>query len=244
MHNHLFDTHSHLDLSRNFEYTIQEIERLRIYTIAVTNLPILYKKLSNKIDSKYIKPALGFHPELIGEYYKYIPLMWELLPEAKYIGEVGLDFKVAKSSKHLQITFFEELIHRCNLIGNKILTIHSRGSAREVISIVGSNFNSKYILHWYSGDIKTLEFALSNGAYLSINYAMVNSLSGRKIIQMIPNDRLLLESDYPFILDNKLPFSTVKINIVVQRLAIIKNITYEEMLDILYTNFKQLISLS
>lgn len=241
MNNYLFDTHSHLDLSKNFEYTIKEIERLKIYTIAVTNLPVLYKKLSEKIDSKYIKPALGLHPELIGEYHKYIPLMWELLPEAKYIGEVGLDFKVAKNSKQIQINFFEELIYRCNMIGNKILTIHSRGSAEEVVSIIGSNFNSKYILHWYSGNLKTLDLAISNGAYLSINYAMVNSISGRKIIHEVPNDKLLLESDYPFILDKKIPFSTLKIHLIVEKLATIKNVSYDEMLTLLYNNFKNLL---
>jgi TatD DNase family protein len=55
MNNYLHDTHSHLDLSKNFDTTVEEIERQKIYTIAVTNLPILYKKLSTKINSKYIK---------------------------------------------------------------------------------------------------------------------------------------------------------------------------------------------
>ncbi|HEX8018096.1 MAG TPA: TatD family hydrolase, partial [Flavobacterium sp.] len=110
MSDFLFDTHSHLDLLKSFDYTIQEIEKKKIYTIAVTNLPILYQKLITKIDSKYIKPALGFHPELIDQYQKYIPEMWKLLPDARYIGEVGLDFKIGKDSKMLQINFFEELI--------------------------------------------------------------------------------------------------------------------------------------
>lgn len=241
MNDFLFDTHSHLDLLKNFDYTIEEIEKKKIYTIAVTNLPVLYEKLSSKINSKYIKPALGFHPELLQQYKRYIPEMWKFLPEARYIGEVGLDFKVAKDSKVLQTHFFEELISRCNDLGGKILTVHSRGSANEVISIIGSSFNSKYILHWYSGNIKDLNSALSNGAYFSINYAMVTSSSGQKIIENIPNERLLLESDSPFILINKKPFSTLEIHQIAIKLASIKNVTIDEMIRILYSNFKELL---
>lgn len=241
MSNFLFDTHSHLDLLKSFDYTVQEIERKKIYTIAVTNLPVLYQKLTAKINSKYIKPALGFHPELIEQYQKYIPEMWKFLPEARYVGEVGLDFKIGKDSKALQTRFFEELIFRCNDLGGKILTIHSRGSAKEVISIIGNNFNGKYILHWYSGNLIDLQVALSSGAYFSINYAMVISSSGQKIIQSIPNERLLLESDSPFILIDKKPFSTLEIDKIVTKLAVIKNISFDEMLNILYTNFTELL---
>lgn len=242
MSDFLFDTHSHLDLLKSFDYTVQEIEKKKIYTIAVTNLPVLYQKLIAKIDSKYIKPALGFHPELIDQYQKFIPEMWKLLPDARYIGEVGLDFKVGKGSKVLQTNFFEELIIRCHELGGKILTVHSRGSAKEVISIVGNKFNGKYILHWYSGSIRDLELALSNGAYFSINYAMVTSVSGQKIIENIPNERLLLESDSPFILIDKKPFSTLEIDKVVIKLAIIKKNSYEDMLHILYSNFKAILT--
>ena len=115
MKNYLYDTHCHLDLFNPIIDIIKEIEKNQIYTIAVTNLPVLYTKLQAKIiNNKFIRPALGFHPELLQEYSKYIPEMWRLLDDAKYIGEVGLDFKVAKDSKQLQISFFQELIERCN----------------------------------------------------------------------------------------------------------------------------------
>ncbi len=242
MSNFLFDTHSHIDLIKDFDFTVSEIEKRKIYTIAVTNLPPLYKKLNSKLSSKYIKPALGFHPELLEQYQKYIPEMWELLPDVKYIGEVGLDFKVSLDSKLIQINFFEELIKRCNELGGKILTIHSRGSAEDIVSIIGKNFNSKYILHWYSGNLKTLNDALNNGAYFSINYAMTNSISGQKIISNIPNEKLLLESDAPFIMLNKaLPFSTLNIDKIVFRLAELKKVEYDEMLAILYQNFKKIL---
>ncbi|HFK5583486.1 hypothetical protein BAX96_14520 [Elizabethkingia anophelis] len=243
MTNFLFDTHAHLDLSTNFNEEVNSIEKLKIYTIAVTNLPPLYIKLKSRIESKYIKPALGFHPELIDKYQKYIPQMWNLLDDAKYIGEVGLDYKVAINSKAIQLSFFESLIHKCNDLGGKILTIHSRNSVDDVLSIIGSRFNSKFILHWYSGNLKNIDIAVANGAYFSINNAMFNSNNGLKVITHIPTDRLLLESDYPFVMNkNKIPFRVTDINTTVISLANNKKIDYEEMLNILSNNFRRLLS--
>ena len=149
MDNHLYDTHLHLDLFKCKDNIIQEIEEHRIYTIAVTNLPVLFKKLKDNLSSKYIRPALGFHPELLLQYKQHIPQMWDSLSETRYIGEVGLDFKTGGEFKELQFSFFEELIERCDKLGQKILTIHSRQSANEVVSIIGASFNGKVIMHWY-----------------------------------------------------------------------------------------------
>lgn len=243
MNNFLFDTHSHLDLSPNFDEEVNSIERLKIYTIAVTNLPPLYVKFKSKIESKYIKPALGFHPELIEKYQKYIPQMWSLLNDARYIGEVGLDYKDAIISKSIQLKFFESLIHRCNELGGKILTIHSRNSVDDILSIIGNNFNSKFILHWYSGGVKNIDKALNNGAYFSINYAMLKSKNGQSILNHLPLDRILLESDYPFVLkEDKTPLKTIDIDKIVFNLAILKNIDYEYLLLCLNNNFKKIIS--
>ncbi len=243
MTNFLFDTHAHLDLSTNFNEEVNNIEKLKIYTIAVTNLPPLYTKFKSRIESKYIKPALGFHPELIEKYQKYIPQMWSLLDEAKYIGEVGLDYKFAINSKAIQLSFFESLIHKCNELGGKVLTIHSRNSVDDVLSIIGSRFNSKFILHWYSGNLKNIDIAVANGAYFSINNAMFNSNNGLKVINHIPTDRLLLESDYPFVLNkNKSHFRVTDIGETVNNLAKLRNKDYDEMLELLNINIRKILS--
>lgn len=241
MDNHLFDTHIHLDLFKSTEDIIEIIDEHKIYTIAVTNLPILYKKLKTKISSKYIRPALGFHPELLFEYKKYIPQMWNLLEDTKYIGEVGLDFSTGSEFKELQISFFTELIERCNKLGDKILTIHSKQSAKEVVSIIGNTFNGKIILHWYSGGKKIMQQAVENGYYFSINYAMLKSASGREIIKLIPLERLLLETDAPFVMYNNNPFSPLEIKYIVSELSLLLGFKYEKMNSILWSNFKALL---
>ncbi|MCZ2223304.1 MAG: TatD family hydrolase [Chitinophagales bacterium] len=243
MDNFLFDTHAHLDLSSDFDKEISSIERLKIYTIAVTNLPPLYLKFKNRIESKYIKPALGFHPELIEKYQKYIPQMWTLLKDAKYIGEVGLDYSVALHSKSIQKEFFESLIENCNEIGGKILTIHSRNSVDDILSIIGENFNSEFILHWYSGSLKNIDIAISRGAYFSINFAMLNSNTGLKILSRIPDERILLESDFPFVFNkDKSIFRVMQVEEIVIQLAKLRNKNYEDMLRLLNDNLKRILT--
>ena len=53
-------------------------------------------------------------------------------------------------------------------------------------------------MHWYTGTLRNLEIALSRGYYFSINHQMIKSQNGRNIINRIPMDRILLESDAPF----------------------------------------------
>ncbi|MCE4564349.1 TatD family hydrolase [Maribellus sp. CM-23] len=241
MANHLYDTHFHLDLFKSTDEIINAIEKNQIYTIAVTNLPVLFKKLNDTLSSKYIRPALGFHPELLAQYKHHIPQMWDMLNEARYIGEIGLDFKIGKESKELQLSFFTELIERCNEHNNKILTIHSRQSANDVVSIIGSSFRNKVILHWYSGSIKTLKQALENGYYFSINYSMINSDSGKSLIKQIPLERMLLETDAPFIQYNGKPFTPLDIKHIVYELSKFLEIDYNKMASILWANFKGLL---
>lgn len=195
---HLYDTHFHLDLQKNRAATIREIEENQIYTIAVTNLPDLYKKERAEINSKYVRIALGFHPELIHQYQKQIPLMWELLPEARYVGEVGLDF-VDKTYQQEQVSFFRALVERCRFDQNKILTIHSRQAVGKVLELLGDDFCFKAILHWYTGNRDEMIEAIHKGCYLSVNNAMLRSKRFAELLPLIPSDRLLLETDSPFI---------------------------------------------
>jgi len=237
----LYDTHFHLDLFESREKIIKEIDANQIYTIAVTNLPVLFTKLKDSLSSKFIRPALGFHPELLSQYKHLIPQMWTLLNETRYIGEVGLDFKTGRTYKELQISFFSELIERCNILENKILTIHSRQSENEIVSIIGARFKGKVILHWYSGNKSTLIKAIDNGYYFSINYSMVNSNSGKELIKLIPLERLLLETDAPFVKFNDKPFSMLGIKETIKELASKLNLDQIKMTTILWANFKGLI---
>ena len=88
----MFDTHLHLDLFSDPKAILDNIETQKIYTIAVTNLPKVFfntKKLCEGFE--YVRPSLGYHPELAFKFSKQLDLFFQLLDETRYIGEVGLD---------------------------------------------------------------------------------------------------------------------------------------------------------
>ena len=197
MMKHLHDTHFHLDLQKDKSKAIEDIVKNGIYTIAMTNLPDLYQKELPLYEQKYIRVALGFHPELVHEYSNKTPIMWENLPKARYIGEVGLDF-TGRTFADEQVAFFSELIERCRDDNNKIISIHSRGAEKEVLDIIGTNFKFSPILHWYSGTINNLKAASERGFYFSVNQSMIRTKKFMQMLEVIPHDKILLETDSPF----------------------------------------------
>lgn len=240
------DTHFHLDLVESPEQLLNSIEREKIFTIAVTNAPSVFyftKSLTKK--SKYVRAGLGLHPELVKTHFNEIDQFIELLNETRYIGEIGLDFfKCSNSEKELQLMVFKQIIDNCHLAKNKILTIHSRRAEKHVVEIIGDNFHGTAILHWYSGGISVLKKALDNGCYFSINYPMTKSKSGQKIIQNIPLNRLLTESDGPFTVISGKSFTPIDLNVIVSEVANLKNETEVNVKKIIYNNFCRILEKS
>lgn len=245
MNNFRYDTHMHVDLYKNTKEVIDYIEKNKSYTIAVTNLPILYEKYCRQYqDLKYVRFALGLHPELAFQYKEQIPLMIEHIKVAKYIGEVGLDYGTTNlDNRETQRIAFRELIEQCDKYGGKILSVHSRRAAKDVLSIIGDSFNGKVILHWFSGTLRELMTAVKNGCYFSINSDMINSKYGINLIRNMPLDRILLESDAPFTKDTKNTYNLDFILKVEEGLSKIKGVNAESVNQILRKNFKSLLDI-
>lgn len=239
----LFDTHLHLDLFANPKEIIKAIESHKQYSIAVTNLPQVFMKTKELCEgSKYVRPALGYHPELAHKFNNQFELFYELLDETRYIGEIGMDnLRKTTEDFNSQKLIFERIIGACAEKKNKILTIHSRRAEKEVISIIGNRFPGNAIFHWYSGSISDLEKAVSFGFYFSINSAMTQSKNGINIIKNIPAERLLLESDSPFIGVKNDSLSTFDMSLIVKEIAKIKMIEISESENILKKNFQRLL---
>ena len=237
------DTHFHLDLWNDPKTFVDEIEKNKIYTIAVTNTPSVFFHTYNLTEnSKYIRPALGFHPELVYERKNELPVFLENLKKTRYIGEIGLDYsKQSDTNKKEQRGIFEKIITACSEHNDKILTIHSRGSSKEILDIIGNNFPNRVIMHWYSGSIKELNRAIDYGFYFSVNSPMTKSERGEKIISSIPSDKILTESDGPFTKIGNEKCSPLVIHEIVDRISnIIKTDTISCKKQI-YDNFSSML---
>jgi len=88
----MIDFHCHVDLYPDPAAVVAECERAGVHVLSVTTTPSAWHgTLALAPASKYIRTALGLHPELAHERHGELALFDRLLPETKYVGEIGLD---------------------------------------------------------------------------------------------------------------------------------------------------------
>lgn len=200
----LYDTHCHLDLMPRMKDIIEESLKEELGIIAVTTTPKAYKKeIEYCKDNPNIKVALGLHPQLVKDRYDELSIIISNIFNAKYIGEIGLDFnKQYYASKEKQIEVFSKIIRMCSELGGKVISIHSVKSAEYILNILETfnvTKNNHCILHWFTGSEKQLIRAIELGCHFSINRKMLDTERGKGVIRRIPKNKLLVETDAPFI---------------------------------------------
>ena len=199
----LVDFHCHLDLYPDFAAAVQRCEEAGIYTLTVTTTPRAWEH-NHAVTSpmRYVRAALGLHPQLVEGHAHEIDLFEKLLPQTRYIGEVGLDagpqfFR----SLPLQQTVFRKIISLCAAAGDKILTVHSVRAVGQVLDIIereSAQDQMKVILHWFTGTPSELRRAIELGCFFSVNAQMTKCSKRLALVRSIPMERVLTETDGPF----------------------------------------------
>lgn len=109
-----------------------------------------------------------------------------------------MDYKIRdEENQSVQKKIFNEIVNACKKSSDKILSVHSRCAETDCIGIL-DGYTGKIILHWYSGNLRTLRDAIDLGCYFSINQQMLLSKNGRDVVDALPIDKILVESDAPF----------------------------------------------
>ena len=217
----LIDTHCHLDLYPDVLGILGDIEARGVYTIAVTNTPSVFRRCNDMTrGTRFVRTALGLHPELAGVRGRELSMIDELLPLTRYVGEVGLDFVTQDpEERSAQRRVFSSILDRCASAGDKILSVHSRRAASEVLQMIGTDYPGTVILHWFSGSLAVLDQAVERGCYFSVNTAMLSGAAGRRIASRLPPGRVLTETDGPFVTVRNRPAIATDIGDVLAVLA-------------------------
>lgn len=195
----MIDTHCHFDMMLKPEAYIGQKEQAGDIVIGMTNMPSHFKLGVPFIRGyTHIRLALGLHPLLATENIRETKLFREYIDQTSYIGEIGLDFsKSSNGNKNVQISVLKELL--AALQGkNKIVSVHSRKAEKELLTLLCEYDIKNVVFHWYSGPTALIPEIISKGYYFSINEAMTLSKKGHSIIDMIPRNRILTESDAPY----------------------------------------------
>ena len=166
----------------------------------MTNLPSHFATGRQHLQGfRKIRLALGLHPLHAPRHKAEYELFDKYLALTSYVGEVGLDFSwEGIVTKLQQIQSFEFVLNRIQG-QNKLLSIHSRGAEQEVLEMLVKYSVQLAIFHWYTGPISILKNISDHGYYFSVNPAMIRSEKGRQVIANIPKEKLLTETDGPFV---------------------------------------------
>lgn len=239
----IIDTHCHFDMFPNPEQVIKSCEDKKIITIGMTNLPSHFQIGISRIKGyKYIRLALGLHPLLAEKHNLELEIFKSNLDKTSYIGEVGLDFsRDGVETKDKQIASFRYVL---GLVKDKkkILSIHSRRAENEVLELLKEYKINNAIFHWYSGSITVLDKIIDAGYYFSINTSMISSATGIKIISRIPRNKLLTETDAPYVQYKGGSIKPENVRIVISYLAEYYNEHSQQIENHIYKNFSDLAS--
>lgn len=197
----MIDFHCHLDLLKEPVFAVEKLKASRTFVLSVTTTPRAFPKTAKLAkDADRIRTSLGLHPQLAGERWKELSLFETLLPETRYVGEIGLDGgKEFLDSFKKQEEVFQSILQICSKRTDVIFSIHSRHAASSVLDHLEKNL--KYgtpVLHWFTGTAKELERAIELGCWFSVGEPMLKSKKGLERILRMPRNRILTETDAPF----------------------------------------------
>jgi TatD DNase family protein len=230
------DFHVHLDLYEDHAALVAQSDRAEVATLAVTTTPKAWRRNRQLAErSRHVRVALGLHPQLVAERAGELALFEHLLPEAQYVGEVGLDAgpRFYRSFQE-QERVFERVLRLCAEHGGKILTIHSVRAVGKVLGHLERNLppsRGRAVLHWFTGTAAEARRAADLGCYFSINSEMLQSAKHRSLVGELPLDRLLTETDGPFVEREGRPTRPIDVMRTVADLAILRGVAVEVLAD-------------
>ena len=236
----IIDTHAHYDDSWFDEDRYEVLDRIlsdNVLAIINMSVDIPTCDFSLSLTERYenVFCAVGIHPENIaGTPENYIDILRELAKNKKAvaIGEIGLDYHYEGYDAQKQQEIFENQIKLANKLSLPVV-IHCRDATEDTMKILRRTTPEKFVVHCYSCSPETAKELLKLGAYISFTGVLTfkNAKKAVHSCEIIPNDRLMLETDSPYMApvpfrgsrcDSSMTYKTA------EKLAEIKGIPAEE----------------
>lgn len=252
-YNNIFDAHAHYDdrwFDKDRFSVLDDIQSKGVCGIVNNAVDLKTAKICIEYAEKYdfMYAAVGFHPEnLKGIPDDYIDRLAKLSGHKKVvaIGETGLDYHW-DIPRDLQKRVFEEQI-RLSLDLNMPLIVHDREAHGDTFELL-RKYRPKALIHCFSGSVELMKEAVKLGMYISLG-GVVTFKNARHCIDVakeIPIDRLLLETDAPYMAP--VPFrgkrcDSSMIVFAAEKIASVRNMGVQELLDITCENAKKFFSL-
>lgn len=252
-----FDSHAHLDdekFNEDRDELINKIhlENVKKFVSAGYDLESSKKSIELSGRYKFIYSTCGISPNDIPqteeELWKILDEIREIVkqnPKVVAIGEIGLDYHWNTENKELQKKAFIEQIKIANDLQLPI-QIHTRDDVMDTLDILKQNpVTKKGIFHCCPLNRELVKQGLKLGFYISFAGPVTfkNSKNANEIIEMVPNDKILIETDSPYLSPEPLRGrrnDPRNVKYIAQKVAEVKNIAIEDIAKITYDNAKRI----
>jgi TatD DNase family protein len=241
----MIDVHCHLeqkDYDKDREDIIEKCKKELKAVITCCAHPKDFE-LTMRLAEKYknfVFASCGIHPEYVKEVSEkqkddFLNLIVKNKEKIVAIGETGLDYWYTKEKEwqDKQKELFVELINLAKEL-DKPLVIHSREVFDETLEVLEDNDTKKVNFHMWGAN-QLLQRILDNGWYVSMNTIVLRSKKHRKIARDIPLERLMLETDSPWLAPERLMEGKEvrndprAIKTVAEKVAEIKKLSFDEI---------------
>lgn len=241
MLSHIFDTHSHYD-DRRFDADRDELIS-SLFANGMSGIihaatDIASSEFGIEQSRKYERyyASVGIHPENADSVTSgYIDSLRLLAQSEKVvaIGEIGLDYHYEGYDKASQIELFTSSVELANELSLPVI-VHCRDAVGDCMEIL-KRLKPKGVMHCYSGSPETARELLDLGMYIGFTGAITfkNAKKAAEVLKILPLDRLLLETDCPYMAPEPLRgkrCDSSMIRFTAQRAAEVMGVESDELL--------------
>ncbi|MBP6430767.1 MAG: TatD family hydrolase [Ferruginibacter sp.] len=243
----MIDTHCHLystefDSDRNEMLQRAEQEGVQKFYLPAIDSTTHDAMIELENSNKKCIAMMGLHPCSVKENYKEeLQIVEEWFTKRNFVavGEIGLDFYWDKTFVKEQYESFNCQIELA-IKKNVPIVIHTRNAMQETINVVKKHKNVRGIFHCFSGSYESAKEIIKAGFYLGIGGVVTYKNAGlAEVLQKINLQHLVLETDAPYL--TPVPFRGKRnessyLKYIVEKIAEIKNVTVEEVVEVTSTN--------
>lgn len=231
------DIHAHLCFPKTYENVDNIIEQMRKEIKGVIASSARYSesvdvvKLAEKHKDVFL--TLGHHPIEGDEVDKTKELILENRHNLVAVGEIGLDYHWEKDVKkqEQQKEVFHDFLNLAKRI-DKPVVIHSWDAEQDCFDIA-KEYDIPLIFHCYSGPVDLAKEIIAAGHYISISTNICFSKKLKKVAKALPVEKILLETDSPFLDPDRERKKNVPwmIKLSAEKIAVVKEMKTDQILE-------------
>ena len=254
MKSNYVDVHCHMEekiFDKDREQILKECNQKKILVINCPGKPDAGRK-ALKLAKKFsnFKVCLGIYPVQCSEmsekeFWDELKFIEKNKDKIVGIGEVGLDFYWVHDevNQNIQVERFQEIIWLANKL-KLPLNVHSRNAETEVIALLIKTAHVPVVIHSYGGDLELARLGVKHGFYFPISPIVVRSRKHQRLVEAIPIDNLLTETDAPYLGPTKDRNDPRNIPMTVEKIAEIKKMSVEEVRKHILKNTEKIFKLT